>query len=33
MQSEMEQGGKIFFDLFVTMCGHMVSIAPDIEGS
>ncbi|KAK5942426.1 hypothetical protein PMZ80_004990 [Knufia obscura] len=23
MQYEMEQGGKLFFDLFVTMCGHM----------
>ena len=23
MQAEMEQGGKLFFDLFVTMCGHM----------
>lgn len=25
MQAEMEEGGKIFFDLFVSMCGHMVS--------
>lgn len=23
MQMEMEQGGKIFFDLFVAMCNHM----------
>lgn len=23
MQAEMEQGGRLFFDLFVTMCGHM----------
>lgn len=21
---EMEQGGKLFFDLFVAMCNHMV---------
>lgn len=25
MQMEMEQGGKLFFDLFVAMCNHMVS--------
>lgn len=25
MQTEMEQGGKMFFDLFVAMCNHMVS--------
>lgn len=24
MQMEMEQGGKLFFDLFVAMCNHMV---------
>jgi BTB/POZ domain len=24
MQVEMEQGGKLFFDLFVAMCNHMV---------
>jgi hypothetical protein len=22
---EMEEGGKLFFDLFVAMCNHMVS--------
>ncbi|PYI05031.1 hypothetical protein BO78DRAFT_318941 [Aspergillus sclerotiicarbonarius CBS 121057] len=26
MQMEMEQGGKLFFDLFVAMCNHMVSL-------
>ncbi|KAJ5157079.1 uncharacterized protein N7482_008179 [Penicillium canariense] len=26
MQVEMEQGGKLFFDLFVAMCNHMVSL-------
>lgn len=25
MQMEMEVGGKLFFDLFVAMCNHMVS--------
>jgi hypothetical protein len=24
MQMEMEKGGKLFFDLFVAMCNHMV---------
>ena len=24
MQLEMENGGKLFFDLFVAMCNHMV---------
>lgn len=24
MQMEMEEGGKLFFDLFVAMCNHMV---------
>lgn len=24
MQMEMETGGKLFFDLFVAMCNHMV---------
>lgn len=27
MQMEMEQGGKLFFDLFVAMCNHMDDIA------
>lgn len=27
MQMEMEKGGKLFFDLFVAMCNHMVGIA------
>jgi hypothetical protein len=26
MQMEMEKGGKLFFDLFVAMCNHMVCI-------
>lgn len=26
MQMEMERGGKLFFDLFVAMCNHMVCI-------
>ena len=25
MQAEMEEGGTLFFDLFVAMCNHMVS--------
>ncbi len=24
MQAEMEKGGRLFFDLFVAMCNHMV---------
>ena len=27
MQTEMEGGGKLFFDLFVAMCNHMVMFA------
>jgi hypothetical protein len=27
MQMEMEKGGKVFFDLFVAMCNHMVSLS------
>ena len=27
MQMEMEQGGKLFFDLFVAMCNHIVSLS------
>jgi hypothetical protein len=26
MQAEMERGGKMFFDLFVALCNHMVSL-------
>ena len=26
MQMEMEEGGKLFFDLFVAMCNHMVCL-------
>lgn len=26
MQMQMEEGGKLFFDLFVAMCNHMVRI-------
>jgi len=29
MQMEMERGGKLFFDLFVAMCNHMVCIPLD----
>lgn len=28
MQMEMEEGGKLFFDLFVAMCNHMVCFLP-----
>lgn len=28
MLAEMEQGGKLFFDLFVAMCNHIVSFLP-----
>lgn len=28
MQMEMERGGKLFFDLFVAMCNHMVRSFP-----
>jgi hypothetical protein len=27
MQVEMERGGRLFFDLFVAMCNHMVSLS------
>ena len=27
MQMEMEEGGKLFFDLFVAMCNHIVSLS------
>ena len=27
MQAEMESGGKLFFDLFVAMCNHMVRLS------
>ncbi len=26
MKMEMEQGGALFFDLFVAMCNHIVSL-------
>lgn len=26
MQAEMERGGKLFFDLFVALCNHMVRL-------
>lgn len=33
MQAEMERGGKMFFDLFVALCNHMVSLLSlDLEG-
>ncbi|KAI4166087.1 MAG: hypothetical protein LQ342_000518 [Letrouitia transgressa] len=28
MQMEMEKGGRLFFDLFVAVCNHMVSFEP-----
>ncbi|KAF9889937.1 hypothetical protein FE257_006811 [Aspergillus nanangensis] len=33
MQMEMEQGGKLFFDLFVAMCNHMDDLAPNSKMS
>lgn len=30
MQAEMERGGKLFFDLFVALCNHMVSFFPSV---
>jgi hypothetical protein len=33
MQMEMENGGKLFFDLFVAMCNHMDDIADLSKGS
>lgn len=32
MQVEMEKGGRLFFDLFVAMCNHMVSLSLDLRG-
>jgi hypothetical protein len=32
MQVEMERGGRLFFDLFVAMCNHMVSFGSSGEG-
>lgn len=32
MQMEMERGGKLFFDLFVAMCNHMVSLVFLLKG-
>lgn len=32
MQMEMERGGKLFFDLFVAMCNHMVSLLLSFGG-
>lgn len=32
MQVEMEKGGRLFFDLFVAMCNHMVSFGSSGEG-
>lgn len=29
---EMEKGGKLFFDLFVAMCNHMVCPFPNVAG-
>ena len=31
MQMEMEEGGKLFFDLFVAMCNHMVSLCLQVS--
>jgi len=33
MQMEMEMGGKLFFDLFVSMCNHMDDIVELTKGS
>ncbi|KAB8221724.1 hypothetical protein BDV33DRAFT_170197 [Aspergillus novoparasiticus] len=33
MQMEMEQGGKLFFDLFVAMCNHMDDLTSKAEPS
>lgn len=33
MQMEMEQGGKLFFDLFVAMCNHMDDLAANTKAS
>ncbi|KAJ5363905.1 uncharacterized protein N7496_009618 [Penicillium cataractarum] len=32
MQVEMEKGGRLFFDLFVAMCNHMVSLCLRLPG-
>jgi hypothetical protein len=32
MQVEMERGGRLFFDLFVAMCNHMVSFNHSSDG-
>lgn len=31
MQLEMEEGGKLFFDLFVAMCNHLVRFYTDVD--
>ena len=28
---EMEEGGKLFFDLFVAMCNHIVCHVPAVD--
>ncbi|KAE8149667.1 hypothetical protein BDV25DRAFT_172719 [Aspergillus avenaceus] len=33
MQMEMEQGGKLFFDLFVAMCNHMDDLEAGVQPS
>ncbi|KAI2788922.1 hypothetical protein POX_e06946 [Penicillium oxalicum] len=33
MQVEMEKGGRLFFDLFVAMCNHMVSLQDSTGGT
>lgn len=30
MQMEMEEGGRLFFDLFVAMCNHIVRLPNQI---
>lgn len=32
MQMEMEMGGRLFFDLFVALCNHMVSFLSFLVG-
>ncbi|KAE8396643.1 hypothetical protein ETB97_006509 [Aspergillus alliaceus] len=33
MQMEMEEGGKLFFDLFVAMCNHMDDLSSNVKPS
>lgn len=33
LQNEMEQGGKLFFDLFVAMCNHIDDLSDPVHGT